>query len=221
MAAEADVNDPVLPRKRKVPQRYDDGSAPPEFHSTPKDFYRQTYYEALDLIVQSISDRFNQPGYKTYCCLEALILKAIKKEDFSEELDTILDVYGSDLNASNLKQQLEILRANVESETITDIADVKKHLQQMTPTERVLINEVVLLMKLILVLPACNATSERSFSAMRRVKSYLRSTMTQERLNHLMLLHVHKDSTDSLVLTDVATEFVSKSERRLQVFGKF
>ena len=101
----------------------------------------------------------------------------------------------------------------IESETITDIVDVKKHLQQMTPTERVLINEVVLLMKLILVLPACNATSERSFSAMRRV------TMTQERL--LMLLHVHKDLTDSLVLTDVATEFVSKSERRLQVFGKF
>ena len=189
MAAEADVNDTVLPRKRKVPQRYDDGSAPPEFHSTPKDFYRQTQYEALDLIVQSISDRFNQPGYKTYCCLEALILKAIKKEDFSEELETILD---ADINASNLKQQLEILSANVESETITDIVDVKKHLQQMTGTERVLINEVVLLMKLIPVSPAYNATSERSFSAMRRVKSCLRSIMTQERLNHLMLLHIHR-----------------------------
>ena len=42
-----------------------------------------------------------------------------------------------------------------------------------------------------------------------------------ERLNHLMILHVHKEKTDTLVLTDVANEFVSKSECREQVFGKF
>ena len=56
------------------------------------------------------------------------------------------------------------------------------------------------MMKLILVMPSTNASSERTFSAMRRVKSYLRSTMTQERLNHLMILHVHKELTDKLDL---------------------
>ena len=40
-------------------------------------------------------------------------------------------------------------------------------------------------------------------------------------LDHLMTLHVHKERTDNLLLSDVADEFVSKSERRLQVFGKF
>ena len=45
--------------------------------------------------------------------------------------------------------------------------------------------------------------------------------MTQEQLNHLMILHVHKELTDGLILTNIANEFVSKSERRLQVFGKF
>ena len=69
-------------------------------------------------------------------------------------------------------------------------------------------------------MPATNATSEHSFSAMRHLKSYLQAMMTQERLNHLMMLHVHKDLTDSIVLTDVANEFVSKCDRRLQVFGK-
>ena len=221
MAADVDVNDPVLPRKRKVPQRFEEGSAAPEFHSTPKNLYRQVYYEALDLLVQAINDRFDQPGYKTYCCLEALILKAIKKEAFSEELEAVLDVYGSDLNGSNLQAQLEILSSNIESGQIMDIVDVKKHLQQLTSAEKTLLCEVILVMKLILVMPATNATSERSFSAMRRLKSYLRSTMTQERLNHLMMLHIHKDLTDTLVLTDVANEFVSKCERRLQVFGKF
>ena len=70
-------------------------------------------------------------------------------------------------------------------------------------------------------MPATNSTSERSFSAMRRVKSYLRSTMNQERLNSLMILHVHKDQTDVLDLPSVANEFVNKSERRTHVFGKF
>ena len=53
---------------------------------------------------------------------------------------------------------------------------------------------------------------------MRRVKSYLRSTMSQERLNSL---HVHKELTDKIDLNSVANEFVSKSERRLHVFGNF
>ena len=39
------------------------------------------------------------------------------------------------------------------------------------------------LVKLILVMPATNALSERSYSALRRIKNYLRSTMTQEWMN--------------------------------------
>ena len=50
------------------------------------------------------------------------------------------------------------------------------------------ISEVVKLLTLILVMPATNAVSERSASALRRVKTYLRTTMHQDRLNHLMVL---------------------------------
>ena len=87
--------------------------------------------------------------------------------------------------------------------------------------EKALLSEIITLMKLILVMPATNATSERSFSAMRRVKSYLRSTMQQEHLNHLMVLHVHKEKTDRLQLFNIANEFGSKSERRFHILGKF
>ena len=45
--------------------------------------------------------------------------------------------------------------------------------------------------------------------------------MGQERLNNLMLLHIHKEITDDLDLKDVATEFISGSEHRLSIFGKF
>ena len=69
-------------------------------------------------------------------------------------------------------------------------------------------------------MPASNATSERSFSALRRVKTYLRSTMVQQRLNNLMVLHVHKDMTDAIDLQKLATDFIGDSEHRLKIFGK-
>ena len=51
--------------------------------------------------------------------------------------------------------------------------------------------------------------------------SYLRSTMGDSRLNHLMMLHVHKDRTDSPTLVDIANDFVGEKENRKQLFGKF
>ncbi len=68
-------------------------------------------------------------------------------------------------------------------------------------------------------MPASNSTSERSFS--RYVKTYLRNTMGQESLNHLMVLHVHKELTDDLDLISIANEFVGDSEHRLKLFGTF
>ena len=71
-------------------------------------------------------------------------------------------------------------------------------------------------------MPATNATSECSFSCLQRIKSYLRSTMTQLRLNSTMVLHVHKDLTDNLNLIKVANDFVAnKQEHRSKVFGLF
>ena len=69
-------------------------------------------------------------------------------------------------------------------------------------------------------MPATNAISERSLSALKRVKTYLRTTMTQRRLNHLMLLHVHKDKTDNIDLKEISNDFVC-NENRLSVFGQF
>ena len=220
MAEERDVDEPTLPRNRKRPSRYEESQAPPHVFSCVETFYRQIYFEALDLIIQSIKQRFDQPGYRVYQCLESLILKAARKEDFSDELKSVTEVYGSDLDENNLQIQLQTFSANIK-ENPKDIFEIRSYLNSLTETELVLLSEVVKVMKLILVMPATNASSERTFSAMRRVKSYLRSTMTQERLNHLMILHVHKELTDKLDLISVANEFVQNSENRQRTFGTF
>ena len=48
----------------------------------------------------------------------------------------------------------------------------------------------------------------RSFSALRRIKTYLRTTMTQVSLNSLMVLHIHSDKTDSLNLYSIGDQLL-------------
>ena len=182
LAAKVDVNDPVLPRKRKVPRRFEDGNAEPEYDESPKDMYRRIYYESLDLLVQAIEDRFNQPGYRMFSNLETLLMKAVKKEDYSNELEVVLKVYKDDFNASNLTTHLNILGTTISRENYS-ISDILTYLQKLSSAQKELMKEVIILAKLILIMPATNSTSERSFSALRRLKTYLRSTMGQERLN--------------------------------------
>ena len=45
--------------------------------------------------------------------------------------------------------------------------------------------------------------------------------MGQERLNNLMLLHVHNECTDLLNLAGIVNELVMESECRLRIFAKF
>ena len=99
--------------------------------------------------------------------------------------------------------------------------DLRNYFSSLSSSQAALLDQVTKLMQLILVMPATNASSERSFSALRRVKSYLRSTMLQERLNYLMLLHVHKDRTDKLCLRTVINEFIKDSQHRANIFSKY
>ena len=86
---------------------------------------------------------------------------------------------------------------------------------------RAIYSEIVTLVIILLVIPAANATSERTFSALRRVKTYLRSTMTQTRMDNLITLHVHKERTDALDLKAIANEFTAINERRRCMFESF
>ena len=75
-----DISEPALPRRRKLPRRLDEGSDGTTFQN-PKDYYRKRYFEAIDFIVSSIQDRFDQPGYRMYKNVENLIINTIKREN--------------------------------------------------------------------------------------------------------------------------------------------
>lgn len=98
--------------------------------------------------------------------------------------------------------------------TICDAMNTNHIFKEMLPS-------VHNLLRLYKTLPISSATSERTFSALRRLLTYLRSSMTERRLNNCLLLHVHKDLTDSLDLVAVATEFISMYDERKKYFGVF
>ena len=110
-------------------------------------------------------------------------------------------------------------KTDEEVESIHDI--IIKILRELSSSEKIAFSSVWTAVKLLLVMPATNATSECSFSALCRIKSYLRSTMSQQRLNNLMLLYVNKDKTDMLDLRKTGQEFVSGREGRIRTFGDF
>ena len=51
------------------------------------------------------------------------------------------------------------------------------YLRELKPAKRAMYSEILTLIIILLVIPADNAASERTFSALRRVKTYLKSTM--------------------------------------------
>lgn len=119
-------------------------------------------------------------------------------------------------DTANLTTQLQVLCTNLDGDV--SLNDVVEYLQELPKACRSLFSEVITLVKLILVMPASNSTCERSFSALRRIKTYLRSTMSQVRLNNLMVLHVHWDRVDKLDLCQIANEFIDARDFRRSIF---
>ena len=70
-------------------------------------------------------------------------------------------------------------------------------------------------------MPATNAVSECSFSAMRHLRTYLRSTMHQSRFNYPLLLNINREKADQLNNDAIGDEFFQGSEDHLRQLGKF
>ena len=220
------VAEPQLPRKRRAPARQEVGdSGTHYFPSTPKEYFRHMYYAAIDATTECIRTRFNQKDFKVYQSIQEL-LKAVAGGDHDEELAKMMAVYGdTDLQQYKLEAQLsllpEVVQAMGYNTSRFDIADLLDFFQSLRNARKLLLSEICTLGKLMLVMPATTAVSERSLSALKRVKTYLRSTTGEGRLSHLMLLHVHQELADGIDMVEVANLFVGHNQRRKTLFEKF
>ena len=118
-------------------------------------------------------------------------------------------MFIKNIHENNLEEEEE------QGHTTAVISDTLAEFAGKSHDVRNLLNAVERLFKFLVILPA----AKRSFS---RVKNYLRLTrpMTQERLNHVAVHHVHKTRVDTLDINKIKQLFIHANEYRRSVFGQ-
>ncbi|XP_039045651.1 uncharacterized protein LOC120185532 [Hibiscus syriacus] len=118
----------------------------------------------------------------------------------------------SDIDANELYVELRLLNNFLPAENMRS-TDVLKFMKKVDCFPNALIA-----FRVLLTIPVTVASAERSFSKMKLLKSYLRSTMSQERLNGLALIAIENDLLESLDYKELVNNFASKNARRTNLF---
>ncbi|ESN97896.1 hypothetical protein HELRODRAFT_146310, partial [Helobdella robusta] len=67
----------------------------------------------------------------------------------------------------------------------------KSALECLDLCDKILYPNIYTLLHILATLPVSTATPERTFSSLRRLKTYLRNTTSENRLNVLALMNIH------------------------------
>ena len=124
--------------------------------------------------------------------------KVYKKDvgvDLSHEIVSFRREFKNELSA--LESVIDVFKLIISSNIMTSVPE-----------------EVTAACALFLTLPVTVASAERSFSKLKLIKSYLRSTMAQERLDGLSLLAIERDAAQKLKIDDIVETFAHAKARR-------
>ena len=101
------TEEPVLPRYRKTPKRYDAGVTPHRYQSS-EDRYRHSYFEVLEVVSGVIERRFDQQDLKIIKDIEQSLINASNGEAF--DISASVSIFlGDDMDIPRLKTQMLML----------------------------------------------------------------------------------------------------------------
>jgi hypothetical protein len=72
--------------------------------------------------------------------------------------------------------------------------------------------------RVLLTILVTVASAEQSFSKLKLLKSYLRSTMTQERLNSFATIAIESKMLEKIDYEYIIEDFISKNTHRIMLF---
>ena len=187
------------------------------------------YYEAVDSVVEALHRRFRQDDLETLQAIESCLLEAVNKDVSSQEVRSKLKGLPLVIDTNTLTEQLAELPVVLKLYNAECVLPIKKVTKLSTLCEifnhrestKECLSEVHKVLTFYMSVPLSSATAERSFSVMRRIKSWLRSTMSENSLNHRMFAAIHKGRIDAVQSENIAKEFVTSNEQRWCYFGKF
>lgn len=180
--------------------------------------FEKLYDAIIDRILEELDARFKAVGTFRYVGL----LNASKFGQFDESFPKDLfqsfkERFGDQFDLIKLTNELKVLYGKEEfaSKKVFEILQII-----IDDDLSEIFSETAKLAKLILTLPSTTASVERSFSILRRIKNYLRTTMGEDRLFYLMLMAVEGELLKDLMkrasfYDEVIDNFAKKVDRRI------
>ena len=134
------------------------------------------------------------------------------KEDFKK----FCSVYSCDFpNINNISSEVDMWETywfDYDHQKLPDT--IEKTLSKVDP---ITFPNIYTALKILAVLPVTSCSCERSASMLRRLKTYMRSTMSQDRLNGLALIYSHRNM--DLDTCEVVDLFARKQPRRMELIN--
>ncbi|KAL4119484.1 hypothetical protein QTP88_012291 [Uroleucon formosanum] len=149
----------------------------------PEEYYRVTIaIPYIDSFIQQLNERFlcHKNVLKGFQCLFS--------GTYSDDFDELLQFY-LDTDKQIVKAELNLWHAVLNNNG----QHPKSGLEALRLCKKEMFPNLHFLVQILCSLPVSTATPERTFSCLKRLKTYLRNTMTETRLNGLTMLAVHTD----------------------------
>lgn len=211
--------------RRKITKRFFDELSQDERISDPESYFKvNVYYCCLDILISQTKERF-----QSLCNLSSIFEILQPEKLLSSSSEEILNAsgklsakYSKDISL-NLCDQLKALKTCLNSE-IKKIYSIKELIELLLVKFNSLASsfpEVITACFLFLTLPVTTATAERSFSKLKLIKNYLRTSMGQERLSDISLLSIEAETLEKLksssAINDLINQFADKKARRVNI----
>jgi hypothetical protein len=184
-------------------------------------FKVECYYVILDSLVGDLNRRTN-----AYAEINQRFRFLNPREDVNTAtaaMHTAVDFYRGHLEpdlAEEWTQWTAFLRELPANQTDTAIASASASsmLQVMSRYDmQSAFPNVNIALRIYVTLPVSNCTGERSFSHLKRIKNYLRSTMLQERLSALAILNIENELVKNIDFGQLVEAFATAKSRRRHV----
>lgn len=171
----------------------------------------------LDSLIMSLETRFgddNSPAY-ALSLLHPMNLTQMTFEEFQRETKVFVDFYDIENFSGEAEMWYQCcnkMKSEGKNLEEFDLIDLLAEAQPFFPATA---NAI----KIALAQPCTTCTIERSFSTLRRVKTWLRSTMAEERLSALCMLSVHRQiiNKDPTKFVELALDRFCEDRRRMML----
>ena len=204
------IDEPGERRRRKIPARFGGGDIVSTTLSI-KDSYRVNSFDSVfDVIISSIKQRFDENNIKVIILSEKLFLTNLFLND--DELKYI--VYFYNLNYDQLRSEQRLYKVALGKTNRNTLTLATKFFVENN--FHLALTTMNSLLKILWTIPVNVCECERSFSSLRRLKTYIRNTMRQERLSSLALINIERSF--EIEIDAIVNEFISKGIERKKIF---